>query len=351
MTIDLEAVHGLAPVIGSLPGDAVPYYLQSGDGLRFERDNQLWTIVARASDTGSAFDAAFVLGGRGAAEPFHSLAEHQRSYVVFDGSVQFWLPGESRILNSGDSVHIPPGVPVAYRMLAHMSRVLFFSAPGGALDALANSVGAVEQSVYSAGTATGIGGPMLAAGGVDRHDLEYAPIRDVWDSELPAGIEGYFNRAHTGEMRAWPDAVNAYSARGRNTGGRYFGVTSVSGRQPYIPQHFHRLHTENFFCMSGRVWLWLNGQEVLLTPGDFVHAPAGTIHSFAITAPATRMLGLLTTDVFEPFFDRTGIATDDNIYTEGLVDPSTLFQRLGQIGDLDVTMVGPPPRRTFAPGL
>lgn len=78
---------------------------------------------------------------------------------------------------------------------------------------------------------------------------------------------------------------------------------------------------------------------------------ASSARCFAITAPVTRMLGLLTTDVFEPFFDRTGIATDDSIYTEGLVDPSTLFQRLGQIGDLDVTMVCPSPRRTFAPGL
>ncbi len=251
------------------------------------------------------------------------------------------LPGTS---------YVPPGVPVAYRVLAHMSRVLFFSAPGGALDALASSGGDVAHSVYSAGKPSGVGGPLIGTGGAER-DLARVAIRDVWDDTLPDGIEGYFNRAHTGDIRAWPDAVNAYSARGRNTGGRYFGVTTVSGRQPYIPQHFHRLHAENFFCMSGRVWLWINGQEVLLTPGDFVHAPAGTIHSFAITAPATRMLGLLTSDVFEPFFDRTGIETDDNIYTEGLVDPSTMFQKLGQISDLDVTMVGPPPQRTFAPGL
>lgn len=232
--------------------EAVPYYLQSGDGLRFERDNQLWTVIALASDTGAAFDAASILGGQGAQEPFHSLADPQRSYVVFDGMVQFWLPRESRILTSGDSIHVPPGVPVAYRMLAHMSRILFFSAPGGPLDALSSGEG-TERTVYSVGTLTGIGGPLLRTGTAQLHDLSHAEVRDVWDEELPAGVQGYFHRAHTGDTRAWPDAVNSYNARGRNTGRRYFSVTTVGARQPYIHRHFHRLHTENFFCLSGRV--------------------------------------------------------------------------------------------------
>ena len=55
---DLETMHGTAPVINALPGEPVPYYLSSGEGLRFETDGQLWTVIARGTDTGGLFDAS-----------------------------------------------------------------------------------------------------------------------------------------------------------------------------------------------------------------------------------------------------------------------------------------------------
>lgn len=347
--IDLETMHGTTPVINQLPGEPVPYYLASGEGLRYELDGQLWTVIARGTDTGGLFDAAYVLGPRGAQTPFHSLASHQRSYFVVEGSVQVWLPGQSRILVPGDSVHVPEGTPVAYRMLSHMTRLLFFSAPSGALDALVGSQATVERHIYST-RGTGNAELFLPAG-ARVHELDRTDPQDVWDEALPAGAEGYFLRSRTGDRRAWPDAVNAYATRGRNTGGRYFAVSTLAAPQPYIVRHFHRQHTENFLCLSGRIWLWVNGQEVLLTSGDFLHAPAGTVHSFAIAAHNTQMLGLLSSDVFEPFFDVTGVATDDLVHTEGLIDPSTVMSGMQANPGLDLVVVGGPPQRTRATGL
>ncbi|MYR07364.1 cupin domain-containing protein [Gordonia sp. SID5947] len=353
--VDLSAVHQLAPVVDALPGEAVPYHLASGEGLRYEVDNQLWTVIARAADTGGLFDAAFVLGPRGAGAGFHSLPDHQRSYYVFDGCAQFWLPGESRILTPGDSVHVPPGTPVAYRMLGHMTKLLFWSAPGGALDALAHSGGEVSARIYSAdGTAGVRQSPeqLFAPSAASLHDLPLVSASETWDEVLPDAAEGYFLRAHTGDRRAWPDSINAYGARGRTTGGRYFSVLTLGGKLPYIPQHFHRQHTENFFVLSGRVWLYANGIETLLTAGDYLHAPAGTIHSFAFDAHNTKMLGMLTSDVFEKFFDVTGVDTDDVVHTEGLINPGDMMAKLGAAAaDLDLEFVGPPPERTRATDL
>jgi quercetin 2,3-dioxygenase len=346
-TTDLETMHDLAPVVNALPGEPVPYYLASGEGLRFEIGGQLWTVIARGSDTGGLFDAAFVLGPRGSEAPFHSLPAHQHSYYVFEGCVQFWLPGRSRVLVPGDSIHVPPGTPVAYRMLGHMSRLLFFSASSGALDALAGSRETVERHVYTPAA------PPSAAllPGAREHDLGRVDAQDVWDDTLPDGEQAYFLRSRTGDRRGWPDAHNAYSARGRNTGGRYFSVSTLAAPQPYIIRHFHRLHTENFLCLSGRIWLWVNGKELLLTSGDFLHAPAGTVHSFAIAAHNTQMLGLLTSDVFEPFFDVTGVPTDDAVHTEGLIDPSVVMGGVRANPDLDLVVVGGPPERVRATGL
>lgn len=345
MTInDLEAIHRLAPVVGDLPGAQVPYLMPSGEGRRHHIGDQLWTVVARSSETDGDFDAAFVLGPRGSGAPFHSVS-HQRSFHVFDGAIHFWLPGESQILGPGDSVHVPADTPVAYRFLHHLSRMLMFAAPGGVLDDLNVADTAVAQHIYRAG-ARGTRNDIPSSW--TRHDLPLSAPTDAWHDTLPTDTRPYIQRAHAGEHRAWPDAINTFSARSVNTDRRYFSVTTLGNRQPYIPQHFHQLHTENFFCLSGRIWLWVNGTEVLLTPGDFVHAPPGTIHSYALGAHNTRMLGVLTTDVFEPFFDRTGEPTDDNVYTEGLVNPATLMAKLGQISDLDVTMVGPPPESAYA---
>ncbi|HJF13352.1 MAG TPA: quercetin 2,3-dioxygenase [Enteractinococcus helveticum] len=345
---DLETMHGLTPVIDALPGECVPYYLASGEGLRFETGGQLWTVIARGVDTGGLFDAAYILGPRGASSPYHSLPDHQRSYFVVDGSVQVWLSHETQILVAGDSVHVPPGEPVAYRMLSHRTRLLFYSASAGALDALVESDYGVENHVYSAHEQ--VDQPLLSTG-AQQYELPQLEVTDSWDIALPSAHDAYFLREGGGEHRGWPDAVNSYLARGQNTGSRYFAVETLAAPQPYIIQHFHRQHTENFLCLSGRVWLWVNGKELLLTPGDFLHAPAGTIHSFAIGAHNTKMLGLLTSDIFEPFFDVTGVPTNDRVYTEGLIDPSVIFGGIEANPDLDLVVVGGPPERHRAPGI
>lgn len=109
-TTDVEAMHALAPVMGALPGEPVPYYVPSGEGLRRETGGQLWTVIARNADTGGLFDAAFVLGPRGAESPFHSIPA-QRTFVMLEGSAQFWLRGAGRLLVPGDSVHVAAGEP------------------------------------------------------------------------------------------------------------------------------------------------------------------------------------------------------------------------------------------------
>ena len=337
--IDRERMHRLAPVINALPGEPVPYYLASGEGERHEVDGQLVTVVARTQDTGGLFEAAFILGSAGAHSTGSALDAVQRSFFVVDGSVQVTVAGTSRILSQGDSFHVAPGESLEYRMLGHMTRLFLFSAPGGALADLLAGAARTERHLFTMDS-------------LNPGDLQLPEGIDAAASlDLPAGGGGYFLSAGGGEHRAWPDALNSYLARPANTGGRYFAVNTLAAVQPYIIRHFHRLHTENFICLSGRVWLWVNGHEVLLTAGDFLHAPAGTVHSFAIGAHNTQMLGLLTGGVFEKFFDVTSEPTQAPVYSEGLVDPSTVIAGIQANPDLDLQVVGPPPERTLAPGL
>lgn len=356
MTYSTDEIGAMRLVRGALPGEPVPYTVASGEGLSFETAGQLWTVIARGSDSGGAFDAAYIRGRRGAESPLHALPDAHRTFVVIDGLVQVWLgtapgddaPVESRLLGRGDSVVVPDGVLFGYRMRTEGSRLFLFSAPGGALDALLASARGTAAHIYSARPADDA---LILPANATRLALPSADPRDAADDALPPGADPYVLRSLEGDHRAWPDALNTYVTRPRNTGGRYFSVDTLAAPQPYIIRHFHRLHTENFLCLSGRVWLWVNGEEVLLTEGDFLHAPAGTVHSFAIAGHNTRMLGFLTTGVFEPFFDVTSVHTDDRVYTEGLVNPSVIFEGIQNTPDLDLEVVGPPPERTFAVGV
>ena len=52
MPLSVEEMNQQLPVANTLPGEAVPYYLASGEGARYEINGQLVTVIARAADTG-----------------------------------------------------------------------------------------------------------------------------------------------------------------------------------------------------------------------------------------------------------------------------------------------------------
>jgi quercetin 2,3-dioxygenase len=60
------------------------------------------------------------------------------------------------------------------------------------------------------------------------------------------------------------------------------------------------------------------------------------------------MIGFLSPDIFEPFFDYVFTPTDDTVYTEG---GTPYFNQAGferVQSELDIVVVGPPPQRAKA---
>ncbi|WP_410875976.1 quercetin 2,3-dioxygenase [Nocardia sp. A7] len=351
-TFDIPAIdemHTLAPAIDALPGRCAPYYMAAGEGERHELGGQLITVIARPADTGGQFGAAYVFGGKGIETPFLSHDREHRFLHVTDGALQVWLPGETRHLVPGDSVAVPPGIPYAYRMLAHRTRFLSWLTIGDG-HRFAQSTGRETTShvfdITAAVTISSTRQSELAVEfGVRIHDLEKRDLPPRPAATLPMSESPYVLEAGEGDRWASMDQLNSYLARPRNTGGTYFAMHTSGGKSSYIPRHFHRQHTENFLCLEGRILLHANGKEMLLTKGDFLHAPAGTVHSFAFDSHNTQMLGLLTTDVFEKFFEYMNTPTQAHIHTEGgdMSFPVEGFARAR--AELDLEVVGPPPQR------
>jgi quercetin 2,3-dioxygenase len=50
----------------------------------------------------------------------------------------------------------------------------------------------------------------------------------------------------------------------------------------------HEKHTETFFCLNGCVSMTAGEGQVCLRPGDFLHVPAHTPHTFQLSGNNTR---------------------------------------------------------------
>jgi quercetin 2,3-dioxygenase len=69
-----------------------------------------------------------------------------------------------------------------------------------------------------------------------------------------------------------------------------------------IPNHMHEKHTETFFCLNGCVSMTVGEEHVSVRPGDFLHVPAGTPHTFQLTGNNMRFIQFHAPGLNEPFF-------------------------------------------------
>ena len=113
-----------------------------------------------------------------------------------------------------------------------------------------------------------------------------------------------------------------------------------------IPKHRHERVTELFHCLNGQMEMFAGDGYVTLDPGDFLHVPPKTAHSFQLKKHDTRFLGFVTPGHFEPFFRYLCEPFDG--YRYPLVPPPFRFDRVIQhLAELDLTLLerpGAPPQ-------
>ena len=160
----------------------------------------------------------------------------------------------------------------------------------------------------------------------------------------PSSITPYVLPCDEGERLIAGDQLFSFLATQRNTGGKFITLTTLGPKGDRIPEHFHEKHTETFFCLDGIMTMWASGEELQLLPGDFLHIPAGTIHSYRLDAPFTRFVGTLAPGLFGPFFRTMCDPYDAYIFPQ--TPKPVRFDRVIQgLHELDLKLVGGPPQR------
>jgi len=121
----------------------------------------------------------------------------------------------------------------------------------------------------------------------------------------------------------------------RQSAGKFLASMTDGPKGHRIPNHLHEKHTETFFCLNGSVSMTAGKEHVCLRPGDFLHVPARTPHTFPLTGNNTRFIQFHAPGLNKPFFRYMCDPCAD--YTFLQPPPPFRFDRVMQhLGELDV---------------
>ena len=338
-----------------LPGAKEPYCLKAGEGERRLVGGLLTTAIARSQDTGGLLDLVIVAGGKGASFPSHRHMTWHEALMVLEGHVDLSIDGAVHRLGAGDFASLPPGTAHGFTMRGHQTRMLTWTV-GGSSSALYSHLGEPYPG-YVCPPASGreiAADALRAASG--QFDLlvdaaEPAAGSSVYVLAPPSGVAPYVLESGEGERLVIADQLFTILGHQGNSHGQFLTLMTAGPRGERIPMHLHEKHTEMFFCLHGAMTMWAQGQEIQLLPGDFLHVPAGTVHSYRLDGHDTRFMGLLTPGLFEPFFRTLGDPYEP--YQFPLEPWPFRMDRVGpKLHELDLKFVEDPrsvPKRDDAP--
>jgi quercetin 2,3-dioxygenase len=136
--------------------------------------------------------------------------------------------------------------------------------------------------------------------------------------KLPNEKKPYFIKSGEGERYLFGTQVASIVATNDSTGDKMEIVHLSGGKGDYFPAHVHEETHEGIVVLDGRLEVELNGQVHLLTAGDYVSIPAGTVHSYWMQSHRTRFwsftingnLSKLYSIIGEPFdkFERPPVS-------------------------------------------
>jgi len=334
----------------NLPGAKSPYYLKSGTGERYLFGGQIATILARPQDTGGLLEAAIIAGGMNDTFPLHQHTAAHETFMVIDGQLELSVNGKTYLLSRGDYANIPAGTLHGYRMRSHYTRMLVWTI-GGDTAKIYSALGEPYSGfVPPSGPHAGCSAQVLAAAEAVA-DIKFngqpmpTGATQLPDTLVPpASVAAYVIPCDEGERLIAGDQLFSFLATQLNTGGKFITLTTLGPKGDRIPDHFHEKHTETFFCLDGLMTMWANGEELQLHPGDFLHVPAGTIHTYRLDAPFTRFVGTLAPGLFEPFFRTMCDPYDAYIFPQ-TPKPVRFDRVIQRLHELDLRLVGGPPPR------
>ena len=328
----------LSTLFNKLPDYKMPYMLKNGEGERYLFGRQLATIIANGMSTDNLVEMVIISGGKGDSFPLHKHLHSHEGIYVLHGRLEVVIADKKYLLTEGNYAYIPAGTSHSYQMLSNRTQFLSFTSKGD-VSKLYSIIGepyekfvhppkAVQEPSIENFKKASISADVEFI--LDTQVLGTSQL--VENGEIPEEAAPYVLEAGEGIRLVTGNQLHTLMTTQANSNGEFIFVVSEGPKGEAIPEHYHEKHTEIFFCIEGQVTLWANGEELTLHPGDILHVPAHTVHSYRMESHYTKMIGILATGLFEAFFRTLGDVYDDYIFPS---EPARLrFDRVLQ--NLDI---------------
>lgn len=330
--------------VRELPGEAVPYSLADGDGRAHLLLGQVGRALAGAEETGNAMSVMTALGPADRPIPMHYHEKEHDYFFCVRGRIQVWADGQSRILAPGDVASVPAGVVHAYQFHSHYSQFMGPIAPAG-------------WDRFFDFTGTPYGGPAYpqidpspppfekfgAAEG--KFAMKYLPEEPYTEASsgpddiLPGKPVAYFLRAGEGPRHSLFGQVVFQVLTGAESSGA-LGMTVTEGpRGTVVPPHAHARAYEGIYVLDGRVKVTADGEEHLLTRGDFMSVPTGVEHGLVCEAHLTRFVSMYGPAGPERLAEIAGEVAEQRIFPES-AGPVDVGRLEAAAAELDIAFAG-----------
>ena len=118
-------------------------------------------------------------------------------------------------------------------------------------------------------------------------------------SAQPVAIK---REAGAGDVRWWLGVLATIKLSGADTGGHHALIEMVTPTGLGAPPHVHRREEETFYVIDGELSFTVDGQAVIVGPGEVLHIPRDVPHAFTVTTPhPARYLTVFSPAFFDGF--------------------------------------------------
>jgi quercetin dioxygenase-like cupin family protein len=151
--------------------------------------------------------------------------------------------------------------------------------------------------------------------------------------------------AGTGPMYCGPGVKVTFLVTGAQSGGACFifeGITPPGGGPP---PHIHHREEESFYLLEGTLTIQAAGRTYQASPGDFVHIPRGTVHSFKNNGTVDAKLLTTVSPAgpagLEQFFEQAFYPATDRSAAPPLINEELMGRIIAAAAKHDMEFVRP----------
>lgn len=295
-----------------------PYVVRAGEGACHLVAGQMIRTLAGVDETAGGFGAVVCDAplDRGPI-PMHWHEREHDTWFCTRGKLQVWCGDQSRVLTPGDFAYVRPGDTHSYQSVAPRTQFFGVVAPGG-----------WEQFFADAGEVWGMTGLPPAGHPFDfsrmgpamgKHRImrvenpvfaEASPIGAA-DQQLPGEHQSYFLEAGFGLRRSLFGHLSTALLTASESKAMVDMRQIEGGRGAAIPALRHAETHQFLYLVDGMLEVTLDGVEHVLSSGDAVNIPAGTIYATMVTSGAARWIASSSGGNGGAFWDTAGTPTPE----------------------------------------